>query len=275
MLTQKQEDQFRDYLRQQGLSSLTVTLYCRTLRRALREHSSAVSWLRQQIHADTPQGTLMAYRAAVRHWLTFQGEDIPTNLVPRLRRRQRTFRDALDPAQLAIYEAAIEAVPRRDIRTILALLPHLGVRISECCKITIDRLDLDGKPPGVIVLGKRDKLRWVPLDTDALALIHAWMSWREESPNPSSPYLFPGTYEHISPSTVRDHLRAVRSTRKELSSVTPHVLRHTFATNLLEEGVDLRTLQDLLGHESIETTAGYTHPSRDQLARAVAKLAKK
>ena len=158
------------------------------------------------------------------------------------------------------------AVALRD-RAILELMYGSGLRVSEVAGVTVDRVDLDrGR---VTVVGKGDKEREVPLGDPARQAVVAWLTVRS--------VLAPGEGDELfinrrgRPIGPRDIRRLVgRYGRAALSGrrVTPHTLRHTFATHLLEGGADIRAVQEMLGHASVATTQRYTHVSRSRLFEA-------
>jgi site-specific recombinase XerD len=148
-------------------------------------------------------------------------------------------------------------------RAALELLYGSGLRVAEL--VSLDWEDLDLQERWVRVTGKGDKERIVPVGRFALAAFDAWAL---ECSNRKGP-LFPGTGGKRM--TVRTVTRIVDRAAKRcgLSGVTPHVLRHSFATHLLEGGANLRVLQELLGHESLLTTQRYLKISADHLQRMV------
>jgi integrase/recombinase XerC len=148
-------------------------------------------------------------------------------------------------------------------RAALELLYGSGLRVAEL--VALDWEDLDLQERWVRVTGKGDKQRIVPVGRFALA---AFKAWAEECSTCRGP-LFPGSGGERM--TVRTVTRIVdrASKRCGLSGITPHVLRHSFATHLLEGGANLRVLQELLGHESLLTTQRYLKISADHLQRVV------
>lgn len=144
-----------------------------------------------------------------------------------------------------------------------------GLRVLEACRL--EPGDIDSRRMLLRVReGKGGRERWVMLSERLLdSLREYWRQFR-----PSGPYLFPGRdgRGHVCPTTVQ---RAVREAAQQAGlskRVTPHVLRHCFATHLLEDGADIREIQLLLGHRSIETTSRYVHVSRRHLARLKSPL---
>ena len=158
------------------------------------------------------------------------------------------------------------AVALRD-RAVLELLYGSGLRVAEVASLTLDRLDLDLDRGRVTVLGKGSKEREVPLSGFATDAVHAYLAeGRHRLMGPGSAALF--FNRKGKPLGTRD-IRAVvgRYGGRTLSGrhVSPHTLRHSFATHLLEGGADIRAVQELLGHASVATTQRYTHVSRTRL----------
>lgn len=240
---------------------------------AQRPEEDPVAWLHARIRDYTPIGTLLPLRAAIKHFLLsvhgMEETEIDA-LLPKARGRQAALRHALTPEELsAFYVAAHEEA--EPIRSILLLLPKTGLRISELCSLQRDHVRERGGRMCLVFRGKRDKERIVPLSKGALTVLQATLAQR---PLAGDTYLFPG-YKgtHIGPHAVRVVTRTMQATvpvlTKRSEALSPHVLRHTFATLALKGGTDLRTLQALLGHESIVTTQRYLHPDVDMLHAGV------
>ena len=133
-----------------------------------------------------------------------------------------------------------------------------GLRISEVCSLRVE--DLDSARGVIRVLGKRNRERFVPLSERLLGVLRRYYH-RER---PRGPWLFPQSRGegHVSPDQARRALKlALRATGLGSKRITPHVLRHSVATHLLEAGTDLRVIQAILGHASIRTTTRYTRVS--------------
>ena len=164
-------------------------------------------------------------------------------------------------------DATVRAFALRD-RAVLELMYGSGLRVGEVSSLTLDRVDPDrGR---VVVMGKGSKEREVPLSDYAVEALRAYLrDGRSHVAAPGSPALFFNRKKK--PLGERD-IRALvqRYGGRTLSGrrVTPHTLRHSFATHLLEGGADIRAVQELLGHASVATTQRYTHVSRARLFEA-------
>lgn len=139
-----------------------------------------------------------------------------------------------------------------------------GLRVSEVCRLRVE--DIDSKRMLIHVKsGKGDRDRYTLLPKRLLAVLRDY--WRAERPR--GPELFPGRKPGtvLTRAAVSKALQNATERAKITKHVTPHALRHAFATHLLEAGTDLRTLQVLLGHKSIRTTVRYTQVSAAQIRR--------
>lgn len=152
---------------------------------------------------------------------------------------------------------------------ILATLYATGVRAAECGQLKVS--DIDSQRRLVLVrYGKGGRQRYVMLSPQLLEILRGYWRWRQPQD-----WLFPsrqGENQPLDPSSIR---RICRAAGKRVSSgkrVHPHVLRHSFATHLLEDGVDLRRIQILLGHRSIKTTAKYLRVSQQSVQETVSPL---
>ncbi len=148
-----------------------------------------------------------------------------------------------------------------------------GLRVSELLGLKVEAVRRD--PAYLIVRGKGGKERLAPLNAAAREAIKAWLVARDgkrKPEAPDSPWLFPssGRTGHLTPRRFAQLLdEAAITAGIDPARVSPHVLRHAFATHLLEGGADLRVVQTLLGHVDIATTQIYTHVATDLLAQVV------
>ena len=158
-------------------------------------------------------------------------------------------------------------------RAILELLYASGLRVSELVGLNEDEIDMQQET--VRVLGKGNKERIVPFGSFAARAIQEYLEAKRTVPNvepekDGSIPAFLSVRKNPRRIVVRDVQRLVARMRLGLKTtrrVTPHTLRHSFATHLLERGADLRSIQELLGHESLSTTQKYTHVSIQHLKK--------
>jgi site-specific recombinase XerD len=148
---------------------------------------------------------------------------------------------------------------------IVELLYGSGLRVSELCSLTFSSIDLTGA--AATVWGKGSKERRVPLSPPAVVALREWFALRNEVATepgrPSDPLFLNGRGHRLTPRDVRRILD-----RRSIDPTHPHALRHTFATHLLDNGADLRAVQELLGHANVATTQRYTHVSKERLQAA-------
>lgn len=187
--------------------------------------------------------------------------------------RARTLPRTLAETQVeALLQAAarIGRTPPEKVRNLclVELLYATGMRVSELVSLPVAAAR--GEPAMILVRGKGDKERMVPLSAPARTALSAWLSLRDAAEEEArlrtraapSRFLFPagGAEGHLSRQAMHRLLKQM-ATAAGLSpdDVTPHRLRHAFATHLLEGGADLRVIQTLLGHADIATTEIYTH----------------
>ena len=163
-------------------------------------------------------------------------------------------------------EAGGEAAPRQAVRMLLLLelLYGSGLRASEL--VSLPRRAIAGGREFLIIRGKGDKERLVPLSERARDAIERWLPLLAEG----SPWLFPSGRSHLSRVRLFQMLRELAARSGiDPAAISPHVLRHAFATHLLEGGADLRALQLMLGHADIATTEIYTHVDSRRLVELV------
>ncbi|WP_292083005.1 MULTISPECIES: site-specific tyrosine recombinase XerD [unclassified Brevundimonas] len=190
-----------------------------------------------------------------------QGRSLPKTL----------SRDEIE-ALLAAAGAADSAAGLRLV-ALVEMAYASGLRVSELLALKVEAVRRD--PAYLIVRGKGGKERLAPLNAAAREAIKAWLDARDAARKPNTPdsaWLFPshGKTGHLTPRRFAQLLdQAALAANIDPARVSPHVLRHAFATHLLEGGADLRVVQTLLGHADISTTQIYTHVATDRLAQVV------
>ncbi len=153
----------------------------------------------------------------------------------------------------------------RDI-AIMELFYSSGLRLSELISLDIDTIDY--KAATVRVLGKGNKSREIPVGAMAIEAINQWLKIRGQFADADENALFVSKRgSRISPRTIQLRLKQWAIKRGLDESVYPHMLRHSFASHLLESSGDLRAVQELLGHSDIATTQIYTHLDFQHLAK--------
>ncbi len=159
------------------------------------------------------------------------------------------------------------------LKALMELTYASGMRVSELLALKVEAVRRD--PAFLIIKGKGGKERLAPLNTTAREAVKDWLSARDAARKPERPdsaWLFPshGRSGHLTPRRFAQLLdQAAIRANIDPARVSPHVLRHAFATHLLEGGADLRIVQTLLGHADISTTQIYTHVAIDRLAETV------
>lgn len=149
-------------------------------------------------------------------------------------------------------------------KAILELLFSTGLRVSELC--SLDREDIDLKKAEFSIRGKGEKIRLVFISDSAKNALKKYLDKREDVEEPLFVNLRGKEAGRLTPRSVERIIRYYAAKAGISKKVTPHVLRHCFATDLLGAGADLRSVQKLLGHNSITTTQIYTHVTDRQLA---------
>ena len=150
-------------------------------------------------------------------------------------------------------------------RAILELFYSSGLRLAELVGLNLG--DVDAADRTVRVLGKGSKMRVVPVGRQALAALNDWLAVRAQLARGGEPALFVGRRgERVSPRTVQKRVNEWAKRQGTPTAVHPHMLRHSFATHVLESSRNLRAVQELLGHASLSTTQIYTHLDFQHLA---------
>jgi site-specific recombinase XerD len=269
-------DQMDGDLRLKGYRPVTRYHYLRCVRAFAAHHGRSPAalgeaeirtFLLHLIHEQKAQpATVRMYVAALKflYATTLRRPEVVARIPwPRVPEK---LPDILTPAELLQLFQAVRSLKHR---VVLMIAYGAGLRISEVCSLQVG--DIDSQRMVIHVRdGKGGKDRYVMLGERLLAVLREYCRLAK----PRRPFLFPGTKGacHLHPGTVQRMLQTVVTTCGFSKRVTPHVLRHCFATHLLEAGTDVRTIQQLLGHASIRTTARYTQISTRQIGQTRSPL---
>lgn len=283
-------ESYLDYLAaEKGLSEHSLAAYTRDLRlygtylelegvASPADVDAAVvegftAWLRGQRTArGTPYAkssiarTVVAVRGLHRHLLREGLATVDVAAELSTPPPSRTLPDTLSQAEVeALLDTADGAEPaqRRDL-AMLEMLYSAGLRVSELIDLDVDDVDL--VEMSVRCIGKGSRERVVPLGRMACQAVDAWILHGRSTMAPKGPWLFCNTRggrltRQGGWKIVKRHAEAAGLSEK----VSPHTLRHSFATHLVEGGADIRVVQELLGHASVNTTQVYTHTSQARL----------
>ena len=153
-------------------------------------------------------------------------------------------------------------------RAILETIYSCGLRIGEMCRMTVDEIDFEESV--VNVQGKGKKERQVPIGRAALDAIQGYWQHLAKPPAIDEPVFFTSETKRtpVYPRLVQMHLKKYLNACKLDATLTPHKLRHSYATHMLDAGADLRSVQELLGHSNLATTQVYTHVTTERIKRA-------
>lgn len=173
----------------------------------------------------------------------------------------------LSPSEVERVIGCVDTTTPRGVRdaAILELFYSCGLRVSELSGLPANDVSMD--EASLRVRGKGSKVRLVPLGRECMQRLTRWLEVRTEW-KPRDPTLFVGPGgRRMGRTTVWQVVKRASREAHLRGNVTPHTLRHSFATHLLDGGADLRAVQEMLGHADIGTTQIYTHVSADRLSR--------
>jgi integrase/recombinase XerD len=277
---------YLDFLRRErGLSSNTIAAYSSDLcgfifwlagetTRIERQHVTRyLAFLRSAGHKPA---TIARNLASLRGWFAWQKSlgKIASDPSDGLQNPQRLKKlpQVLTPHEVA---AMIKAAANNRERAIIELLYAGGLRVSELANLELKDINL---AHGYIrCIGKGDKERLVPIGKHAVRAISVYLNQRKQENMAANPQRVPARSQPLFPDrngqkinrlVVWQIVKRVAARAGINKTLSPHTLRHSFATHLLENGADLRAVQELLGHSSIVTTQLYTHISRKHLKKA-------
>ena len=288
-------DDFLAYLKvERGLAAATIRAYRGDLDDFASARGSASEWAR------TPDAALRYLAARTRRGRPHDPGLAPTSLRRRAASIRGFYRFAFGEGLIAVdvaqhidlprqprllpetltvneTERLIDAAPDLRSRALLELLYAAGLRISEALNLDAEDLSLDGA--FVRVIGKGDRERLVPVGEIAIEAVRAWL----DGPRPAivaehhvqpvrgGPLFLGRTGRRLARQQAWTIVKRAAAGAGLAGRVSPHTLRHSFATHLLEGGADLRIVQELLGHASISTTQLYTHVTGERIREVYAR----
>ncbi len=284
-------DRFAAHLEfDRGLARGTVALYRRDAERFLefvatagggrdlpRSPSPALvaGHLARLRERGTGRRTLARIASGLRRFLRWARLEGITDQEPEIQLRERTRARRLpraipeDRLESALARLAGDEDALRDL-ALLELLYGSGLRVSEAHSLDVG--DLDPYAHTVRVVGKGGRERLIPMTRASLRTIEAWLDRRGIAPGPGPDgrraVFVNGRGARLSVRTLRRIARRHLPPSGERGGSSPHALRHSFATHLLDHGADLRAVQELLGHARLSTTAVYTHVTRARIKEA-------
>jgi len=276
---------FIHYLRyERRLSDHTLSSYRRDLTRAVQwcEQRAIIRW------QDLDQHHIREYLAS-RHHIGISGKSLQHELsvlrslfryliregeteqnpvqgvrAPRVQRRLPATLDADQLGQL-LDAASAKPLELRDL-AMMELFYSSGLRLAEL--VTLELQDIEANNPILAVTGKGSKTRYLPIGRMAQQALQKWIKVRHELAGADEPALFVSSRGgRIHPRTVQQRIARWAQLNGAARHIHPHMLRHSFATHLLESSGDLRAVQELLGHADISTTQIYTHLDFQHLAQ--------
>lgn len=249
---------FLDFIMAEGVESLAEVTY-----HHLRSYIGLLS--KKGLKKASVARKVSSIRSFFR-WLRREGyiEKNPSALLSSPRYRRPLPRWLTEEETVRLLEAPEDEDPQgiRD-RAIVELLYSTGLRIGELLRLKLSDLYLEQRL--VRVRGKGGKERLVPFGEKAFLALKDYLSIREAL-QPKEDFVFLNRFgRKLSPRWVQKSLKVYALKGGVLKPVTPHLLRHTFATHLLDRGADLRAIQELLGHSRLSTTQRYTHVTPTRL----------
>ncbi|NJE53833.1 site-specific tyrosine recombinase/integron integrase [Thermococcus sp. 21S9] len=264
-------EEFETYLDLEGKSPNTIRMYSYYVRRYLEwggalNARSALRFLARLRREGYSNRSLNLVVQALRAYFRFEGYDEEAEKLkpPKV---PRSLPKALTREEVKRLLSVIPPTRKRD-RLIVLLLYGAGLRVSELCNLKKSEVDLER---GIIVVrgGKGAKDRVVPIPEFLVEEIRSYLETRSDS----SEYLLVEerrkSKDRLSTKTVWYLLK--KYGKRAGVEVTPHRLRHSFATHMLERGVDIRAIQELLGHSNLSTTQIYTKVTVEHLRKAQEK----
>lgn len=264
MAYKKDLEQFRDYMLAEYnflLIQKIKRIHIRSWMADLREQDIAPKSIHRKI------STLSSFFKHMRRLGQIETSPMLNIIKPRIEKRLATFirEDKIDTVlEKASNEKQAETIEELNPQLIIEILYQTGMRRSELLNLTLNRTDLNGKE--LRVIGKGNKERIIPINAELIKLISQYILMRDEVALPDNDKLLVlPNGKPLYPKYIYNSVRKILQNSSTLKKNSPHVLRHTFATHLLNEGADINAIKELLGHASLAATQIYTHNGIEKL----------
>jgi integrase/recombinase XerC len=253
-------EQCLNWLRQEGIEQWNALDSHRVRQYTAQRH-------RQGLSGKSLQRELSALRGLFRYLMREGLSNVNPAQGIRAPKAQRKLPSVLDVDQMGqlLDAKAEDPLELRDL-AMLELLYSSGLRLAELISLNLG--DIDMQDASFEVTGKGNKSRRLPVGAQALRALRVWLALRPGLAAPEEPALFVSQRgARIHPRTVQTRIKRWALAKGAQQSLHPHLLRHSFASHLLESSGNLRAVQELLGHADIATTQIYTHLDFQHLAQ--------
>ena len=256
-------NKLRNELKIRGLSQLTARNYCFFVEKFLKKTNKNIADLNEddvksylaELFDTKSKNTIMLANASLKFFYTqILGKESFNIKTPK---KENKLPEVLSKEEV---KKIIGSADNIKSRLIISLLYSSGLRVSELVNLKVEDLNLDEKT-GWVRKGKGSKDRLFTLSSNLSEELKEYLSGKEKTK-----YIF----SKDKPLTTRNIQKIIKGTKQRAGinkKVTPHTLRHSYATHLLEQGTDIRLIQTLLGHSSLNTTQVYTHISSEQIKK--------
>jgi integrase len=245
--------------------------------------AALVASFKRFVETRPPIGTALPTRAAALRALmkmdtTLTQEEASNKLASLEGLKSKSMRFALSRPQLAAYYQAVSRIEDVKIKVALCLLPQTGLRPDEMCNLRVEHVRESATGYKLEVHGKSAKPRLVDVRGLGARVLRAYLK------RVDSEWLFPGKKGAMNVQCIQHAVSGYTNRGRQypgisdeigVSKLTPYVLRHTYATHLLENGVKMQTIATLMGHSSTRTTEEYTHLANTEAGDAIEQLAPK
>jgi len=273
------------------VSDATGKLYARLAYRLEESGKDPVTWFNEQARdAEMSKKTLDIYRSTTANYMVWKGlaENKPgalSKLMGTSRGRGDRRKEALSQEEVEDFLSFLGQL-KAPIPVFLKVLLCTGLRVAEGCALTADDIKITGRNPHLVVQkGKGNKPRTVELSSDGVTVLKSYL--REHKKRGGC--LFPWTYmkqvndsfiregvvEPLQPYVVRREMQALRKKEEQMPEATPHILRHTLASDMLQAGGSLKHIQKMLGHQGLDVLERYLTVRSEQMHDVLDKMPKR